>query len=168
MRSSSICLFQLPHMIRNSKISEYIRLSPRPGFCRLVFLVSAIAAIWVVVVLAPQGLAATGAPTNASAIVHILFPQDTGTAASVDTQKPVLLVLPLKLPGYSGHGEGCKEISGSCQTSCPAPGCDLSAILAWQSPTLAISSLGFALLARSAPNSFLYRRLNRPPIGRLA
>lgn len=163
-----IRLFRLPHMQRNSKIGECIRPSLRPGLRRFVCFVSAVAAIWAVLVLAPQEFAAAGAWKNAGAVVQILYAEDTGAAAGLDAGTAELLVLSSKLSPCFEHGEGFKDISGSCQTCCSAPGCGVSAILAWRSPALAVSSRRFVLFASNAPNSFLNRRLDRPPIDRSA
>lgn len=155
-------------MQRNGKIGECIRPSLRPGLRRFVCFVSAVATIWAVLFLAPQGFAAAGALKNAGAVVQILYAEDTGAAAGLDAGKAELLVLSSNLPPCFEHGEGFKDISGSCQTCCSAPGCDQFVILAWQSPALAVSSWRFVLFASSAPNSFMNQRLNRPPIGRSA
>ena len=153
-----------PHMKRHEKINECEQPAPRPRRCNFVYFLMAVATIWAALVFAPQGFAATGTMKSAGENVQILYPADTGAGTALDSRKLEPPVFSSRLSGCCGQTRDHKEMPGSCQMSCPAPGCDLSAIQAWLSPALAFHSVRFSPIATGAPNSLLHQRLNRPPI----
>lgn len=153
-----------PHMERREEINECEQPAPRPRRRDFVYFLMVVATIWAALVFAPQGFAATGTMKSAGENVQILYPADTGAGTALDSRKLEPPVFSSRLSGCCEQTRDHKEMPGSCQMSCPAPGCDLSAIQAWLSPAHAFHSVRFAPIATGAPNSLMHKRLNRPPI----
>ena len=151
-------------MKRNEKFSECAQPVLRPRHGNYVGFLIAFATMWAALVFAPEGFAATGAMKNAGAIVHIVHPADIGSNVVLDSRKLELPVVASQLPGCCDQSRDHKEMPGSCQMSCPAAGCGLSAIQARLSPAHFFLSVKFGPIANGAPNSVLHQRLNRPPI----
>jgi hypothetical protein len=125
----------------------------------------AIAAVWAVLLLAPQGFAAaTGAVNNTKVIICTGEATDTGAdkrCNSGEVKSQVFLSGPSRCCEQSRNHTQTPE---SCQTPCPASGCALSANQVWQLPIDDLLALKLVPRVIGARNSLLHQRLNRPPI----
>jgi hypothetical protein len=152
-------------MKRNSKVSGSNRQLSLPGLRGFVNFALAIAAVWAVLLLAPQGFAAaTGAVMNTKVVVCTLEAIDIGADQGCISREIKSQVFLTSLSRCCEQNKDHKQMAEPCQTSCPASGYTLSAIWDCQLPVHALLAMKFAPRVIGAPNSLLHQRLNRPPI----
>ena len=154
----------IPRMKRNSKVTGSNRQLLLSGFHGFVNFALAIAAVWAVLLLAPLGFTATGAAKNSNVVVCTLYVVDTGADNSCSSSQVRSQGLLSNLSGCCEQSRDHNQMPESCQTSCPASGCTLSAIGVWQLPAHALLTMKFVPRVIGASNSLLHPRLNRPPI----
>ena len=151
-------------MKKNNKVSGSNRQLPLSGFRGFVNFALAIAAVWVVLVLAPQGFAATDAVKISNGGVCRAYAVDIGADNGCkfnEVKSQVFLSGPSRCCEQSKNHT---QMAESCQTPCPASGCALSANQVWQFPAHDLLALKLVPRVIGAPNSLLHQRLNRPPI----
>jgi len=151
-------------MKRNNKVSRLNRQLPLSGFRGFVNFALAIAAVWVVLLLAPQGFAAADAVKNSNTVVCTLDAVDIGADSGCKFNEVESQVFLSGLSRCCEQSRNHTQMAESCQTPCPASGCALSANQVWQLPVHDLLALKLVPRVIGAPNSLLHQRLNRPPI----
>jgi hypothetical protein len=148
----------------NSNVCVSNRQQFLSGCPRFVNFTLSLALVWGVLLLAPQGFAATGAVKNSSVVVCTLDAVDIGADSGGKSSEVKPQAFLSSLSRCCEQSTDHKQMPESCQTPCPASGCTLSAIWVWQLPAHALLTMKFAPRVIGAPNSLLHQRLNRPPI----
>lgn len=151
-------------MKRSNKVSGTNRQLSLSGFRGFVNFALAIAAVWVVLLLAPQGFATTGSVNSSNAVVCTLNAVDVGANSGCISNEVKSQVFMSGLTRCCEQIRDHQQMPESCQTPCPASGYTLSAIWDWQLPAHILPAMKFAPRVIGAPNSLLHQRLNRPPI----
>ena len=152
-------------MKRNSKVSGSNRQLFLPGLRGVVNFALAIAAVWAVLLLAPQGFAAAaGAVKDTKVVVCTLESTDIGADKRCNSREVKSQVFLSGLSLCCEQSRNQTHMAESCQTSCPASGCALSAHQVWQLPVHNLLALKLVPRVIGSPNSLLHQRLNRPPI----
>ena len=155
----------IPHMKRNSRVSGADRQLSLSGLRGFVNFGLAIAAVWAILLLAPQGFAAaTSTVMNTKAVICTLEATDIGGNSGCKSSAIKSQVFLSGLSGCCERSKDHKQIHESCQTQCQAAGYTLSATSVCQLPAHALIAMKFVPRVIGDPNSLLDQRLNRPPI----
>lgn len=151
-------------MEKNNTGSGSNRQLPLSGFRGFVNFALAIAALWLVLLLAPQGFAAANAVEISNGGVCGLYVVEIGADSGCKLNEVESQVSLSGLSRCCDQSRNHTQMAESCQTPCPASGCALSANQVWQLPVHNLLALKLVPRVIGAPNSLLHQRLNRPPI----
>lgn len=151
-------------MKSNGKVIVSSRRLPLSGCSSFVNFALAFALVWVVLLLAPQDFAATGAMKNSNIVVCTLDAVDIGAVKGCKSSEVKSQAFLSSLSRCCEESDDHKQTPESCQTPCPTSGSTLCAIWVWDLPAHALLAIEFAPRVIGAPNSLLHQRLNRPPI----